>query len=161
MLFCYVFVIALFFGGDKVDEMQIKAIESKKRYLKRYKKNLSCIARLEDQIETIQTRISTVSGSRLTGMPRGGSGLSKEDLILKKTELEERLTSVRRKSLDLRRETYKEIDRLNDVRYVEVLESIFIDCLDLDTTADMLGYGRRHVQRLYSEALRELAIIQG
>lgn len=141
-----------------MNDTEIKEIERKKRFLKRYKKNLSCIARLEERLISLATRIESVGSPKLSDMPRGGTPITKEELITDKIELEKRINRLKVKSQDLRRETYEEIDRLNDVRYVEVLECLFIDCLDLDQTADELGYGRRHIQRLYSEALKELAL---
>lgn len=138
--------------------IEIKEIERKKRSLKRYKKNLSCIARLEERRISLVTRIESVGSPKLSDMPRGGTPITKEELIIDKIELEERINRLKVKSQDLKRETYEEIDKLDDVRYVEVLECMFIDCLDLDQTADKLGYHARHVQRLYSEALKELAL---
>lgn len=91
-------------------------------------------------------------------MPRGGKPVTTADLIADKCELEDRLERLKEKSARLRKETYEEIDRLNDARYMDVLEKIFIDGLDLNDAADVLGYGRRHVQRLYSEALKALTV---
>lgn len=52
----------------------------------------------------------------------------------------------------------EEIDTLEDDRYVEVLESFFIDCKSFADIAEDTGYQERHVIRLYSQGIEELVI---
>ena len=91
-------------------------------------------------------------------MPRGGKPVTVEDLILDKTELEERIERLRTKGKALRSEILAEIDTLEDTRYAEVLESFFIDGYTPEEIADNEGYTVRHVYRLYSEAITFLAL---
>lgn len=140
-----------------MEDFEIREIESKKRSLKRYKKNKALIDRLENKLASIEDRLSLQS-PRLTDMPRGGRPITTEDLIADKIELEERLSRLKEKGRVLRSEILEEIDNLEDPRYAEILESFFIDGYSLEETADLIGYGRRHVYRLYSEAVTWLAL---
>lgn len=141
-----------------MEQKEIELIEKKKRSLKRYKKNLSCIERLEAKLDQIETRMTSVRSPKLSDMPRGGTPVTIEDLIADKIELEERIDRLKRKSRKLRSEILEEIDRVDDTRYSEVLESFFIDCKTLEDIAEEMGYTDRHIYRLYSEGVTYLAL---
>ena len=91
-------------------------------------------------------------------MPRGGTPVTIEELLSDKIELEERIERLKGKSKNLKRKILEEIDTLEDPRYCEVLESFFIDNKTLETIAEDEGYTIRHVYRLYSEAIKVLAL---
>lgn len=139
-------------------EDEIQEIERKKRSLKRYKKNLACIRRLEDKLVSLDERITSVKTPNLSGMPRGGTPVTVDELIADKIDLEDRIKRLRKKQRDLRQQTLDEIDSLDDVRYCEILEAFFIDCIPLEDIAENEGYTVRHVYRLYSEAVTQLAL---
>lgn len=141
-----------------MEQKEIELIEKKKRSLKRYKKNLSCIERLEAKLDQIETRMTSVRSPKLSDMPRGGTPVTIEDLIADKIELEERIDRLKKKSRKLRSEILEEIDRVDDTRYSEVLESFFIDCKTLEDIAEEMGYTDRHIYRLYSEGVTYLAL---
>lgn len=141
-----------------MEDHEIQEIEKKKRSLKRYKKNLACIRRLEEKLALLDERIKSVKSPSLSGMPRGGVPVTTEDLIADKMELEERIKRLNRKKSSLKSQILEEIDSLEDPRYCEILEAFFIDCLSLDDIADKEGYTVRHVYRLYSEAVTQLAL---
>jgi len=141
-----------------MEDHEIQEIEKKKRSLKRYKKNLACIRRLEEKLALLDERIKSVKSPSLSGMPRGGVPVTTEDLIADKMELEERIKRLKRKKSSLKNQILEEIDSLEDPRYCEILEAFFIDCLSLDDIADKEGYTVRHVYRLYSEAVTQLAL---
>ena len=143
-----------------MENSDIEIVEKKKRSLKRYKKNLSCIERLEAKLETLDTRMTSVRSPKLSDMPRGGQPVTTEDMILEKIELEERIERLKAKSKKLRSETLEEIDRVEDPRYSEILEGFFIDCKSLEEIAENTGYTIRHVYRLYSEGVTFLALDQ-
>lgn len=141
-----------------MENSDIERVEKKKRSLKRYKKNLSCIERLEAKLETLDTRMTSVRSPKLSDMPRGGQPVTTEDMILEKIELEERIERLKAKSKKLRSETLEEIDRVEDPRYSEILEAFFIDCMTLEEIAENMNYTDRHVYRLYSEGVTFLAM---
>lgn len=144
--------------GYKMSDVFYQEIERKKRSLKRYRKNLACISRLEEKLATLNDRLESVRASNLSGMPRGGVPVTTVDLIADKDDLERRIAKLKGKSRDLKSAVYEEIDSLEDPRYCEVLESHFIDGLTLEDIAEEMGYTERHIYTLYKEAINLLVV---
>jgi DNA gyrase/topoisomerase IV subunit A len=141
-----------------MENQDIQEIESKKRFLKRYKKNLICIVRLEEKFNLLDVKIKSVRSPNISGMPRGGQPVTMDDLITDKMELENRIKRLKEKSKFLKREILEEIDTLDDPRYVAILEGFFIDCLSAEDIAENEGYTVRHVYSLYHNAVRALTL---
>lgn len=141
-----------------MEDLEIQEIESKKRSLKRYKKNKALVGRLEEKLALLEDRLTSVRSPKYSDMPRGGTPVTVEELISDKIELEERIERLKGKGKDLKSEILEEIDTLEDIRYAEVLESYFIDGISLEDIAENEGYTVRHVYRLYSEAVTFLAL---
>ncbi len=125
----------------------------KKRWLKRYRKNRACLFRLEEKLAQLDERLYRVKAPNYSGMPRGGTAATIEDLLTDKTELEARINRFCVQGRRIKAETLEKIDELEDSRHAEVLEYYFIDCLSMDEIAELTGYTNRHVFRLYSEAI--------
>ena len=136
-----------------MDDLKLLEHERKKRYLKRYKRNGILIDRLENKLRALEARIQGVRSPSLSGMPRGGEPVTREDLIADKVNLERRIKKLKGKGDDIRREILDIIDELEDPRYAEVLESFLIDDMTFKEIADDMDYTERHVIRLYSEAI--------
>ena len=132
------------------------AIEKKKKFLKRYKRNNACIDRLKIKLQVLDEKIKAVKSPNYSGMPRGSVPVTIEDLLSDKLDLENRIERLTVKKSDLKNKVLEEIDNLDDERYIEVLESFFIDCKAFWEIAEAMGYQERHVIRLYSQAIREL-----
>lgn len=141
-----------------MENSEIQLIERKKRSLKRYKKNLSCIERLEAKLDQINDRMTSVRSPNLSGMPRGGTPVTTADLVADKAEIEERIERLKKKSRSLKLEILEELDTLENVKQVEVLESFFIDGLTMEEIAEKLNFHVRYVYRLYSEGVTFLAL---
>lgn len=142
-----------------MDDHTVQEIEKrKKRSLKRYRKNLACIKRLEEKLVILDERITAVKSPSLSGMPRGGTPVTLADLVSDKVDLEKRIERLKVKGKKLKSEIYEEIDSLEDPRYCEVLEAHFIEGLTFESIAEEMGYTERHVYTLYSEAISLLAI---
>lgn len=132
--------------------------ESKKRFLKRYRKNVALINRLKNKIEIIDERMTSLRSPKLSDMPRGGTPVTIEDLIAEKLEIEQRIRRLEDKGRLIKVEILDKIDELDDTRHAEILESFFIECKDLETIADDNGYTLRHTIRLYSDAIRAMSV---
>lgn len=142
-----------------MDDHTVQEIEKrKKKSLKRYRKNLACIKRLEEKLVILDERITAVKSPSLSGMPRGGTPVTLADLVSDKVDLEKRIERLKAKGKKLKSEIYEEIDSLEDPRYCEVLEAHFIEGLTFESIAEEMGYTERHVYTLYSEAISLLAI---
>lgn len=133
-------------------------IERKKRSLKRYRKNLACIKRLEEKLENLNDRIEGLRSPSLSGMPRGGVPVTSADLIADKADLEKRIERLKAKSRGLKSAVYEEIDSLEDSRYCEILEARFIDGKSFEDIAEEMGYTERHIYTLYKEAINLLVV---
>lgn len=142
-----------------MDDHTVQEIEKrKKKSLKRYRKNLACIKRLEEKLVILDERITAVKSPSLSGMPRGGTPVTLADLVSDKVDLEKRIERLKVKGKKLKSEIHEEIDSLEDPRYCEVLEAHFIEGLTFESIAEEMGYTERHVYTLYSEAISLLAI---
>lgn len=130
----------------------------KRAFLIRYRSIMSSIDRLREKLKTIDERIETIRSPDLSGMPRGGTGKGTYDLIDEKCDLEKRIERLTSRSKIYKDEITEKIDELEDVRYIDVCELYFIDCLTFDDIAIQLGYSERHVRRLYSEAIDMIEI---
>lgn len=143
-------------SSEEIEKLKLK----KKRSLKRYRKNLACIKRLEQKLVLLDDRLKTIKSPSLSGMPRGGVPVTVDDLMSDKMDLEDRIARLKAKSRDLKKAVYEEIDSLEDPRYCEILESHFIDGLSFEDIAESMGYTERHIISLYSEAVRILAVAE-
>lgn len=133
-------------------------IKKKKRSLKRYRKNIACIERLEKKLALLDDRITGLKSPSLSGMPRGGVPVTIDDLMSDKLDLEDRIKRLKAKSRGLKNEVCEEIDSLEDSVDCEILEAFFIDGLSFEEIAEDLGYTERRVIARYSEAIRILSL---
>ena len=136
--------------------MEISTIEKKKRFLKRYRKNLACIDRLNVKLLVLDEKIKSIKSPNYSGMPKGGVPVSLEELLSDKLDLENRISRLKAKKSNLKNKVLEEIDNLDDTRYIDILEMFFIDCMSFSEIAEEKGYNERHVIRLYSEAIEVL-----
>ena len=137
-----------------MSDLIIREPETKKRYLKRYRKNRALIFRLKNKIKNLDDRIIGLKSPGFSDMPRGGTPITKEDLVLEKVEIERRIKRLEDKGAIIKGEILDIIDELEDTRYAEVLESFLIDCKDFGDIADDLGYSARHIERIYGDAIK-------
>ena len=139
-----------------MENQDIQEIERKKRSLKRYKKNYACIGRLEEKLTLLDERIKSVKSPNYSGMPRGGTPVTVEELLSDKIDLEKRIKRLKDKGKKLKDQILDEIDSLEDPRYCEVLEAYFIECKTINEIAEDMGYTEVHIYNLYREAVTEL-----
>lgn len=135
-------------------DLEIQEIESKKRYLKRYRKNRALISRLKLKIKNLDDRIRGIRSPGFSDMPRGGTPITKEDLTAEKVDIERRIQRLEAKGKIIKEEIVDIIDELEDPRYAEILESFLVDCKDFGDIAEDNGYSTRHIERLYGEAIK-------
>ena len=144
---------------DDISTQDLETLKSrKKRSLKRYRKNLACIERLEKKLVLLDDRITGLKSPSLSGMPRGGVPVTIDDLMSDKLDLEDRIKRLKAKSRGLKNAVYEEIDSLEDPTDVEILEAFFIDGLSFEEIAEDLGYSERRVIARYSEAIKILSL---
>ena len=143
-----------------MENFDVREIEKKKRSLRRYKRNLACIDRLERKLGLLNSRILSIKSSNLSGMPRGGTPVTLDDLLSDKEDIEDRIKRLKKKSKSLKRSILEEIDDLEDPRYCEILEAYFIECKRMEDIAEDMGYTERHIYELYKDALTALTFME-
>ena len=156
MLFCY--IEANRGGVLTVENEDTLEMANKKRFLKRYRKNLNCIIRLEKKYAILQQKINGLKSSSFSSMPRGGQPVTMDDMITDKIDLENRIKRLKEKGKNLKREILEEIDSLDEPRYIAVLEGFFVDCLSMEDIAENEGYTVRHVYSIYRDAIKTLTV---
>ena len=139
-----------------MEDQEIQEIKKKKRSLKRYRNNLACIGRLEEKLTLLDERIKSVKSPNYSGMPRGGTPITIEELISDKVDLEKRIKRLKDKGKKYKDQILEEIDSLEDLRYCEVLEAYFIECMSISDIAEEMGYTDRYIYDLYKNAVQEL-----
>ena len=136
------------------------SIENKRLWFRRYKNQKNIIKRLEDRLESIEKRIPSThfAPSAGTGLPLRRSSITENDLIEDKLETEARIQRAKAKARSIRRELQEVIDSIENVNLSEVLEYRYIEILEPDEIAEVIGYTPRHIMRLLSQALEEVEI---
>lgn len=137
-----------------MDDIQ-KLTRQKKFFLKRFRKNRSCVIRLQNKLYVLESRLKSPKPINYSDMPKGGP-ISLDDLMADKVDLEKRIDKLVSKGERIKCEIINEIDNIDDPRYCEILEAYFIDCMDMEDIADNMGYGLRHTYKLYSDAITQL-----
>ena len=131
-------------------------IKNKKHSLKKYKVNLACVSRLEEKLILLDERIKSIKSPNYSGMPRGGTPVTIEELLSDKVDLEKRIQRLKDKGKRLKDSIIEEIDSLEDPKQAEVLELFLIDCMTIEEIAEDMGYTDRYIYDLYRDAINEL-----
>lgn len=139
-----------------MQEQEIQEVKNKKRSLKRYRNTLACIDRLDNKLENLDERIKSVKSPNYSGMPRGGTPVTIEELIADKIDLEKRIERLKSKSRKLKDQILEEIDALDDYRHSEILEAYFIERKTMGEIAKDMGYTERRIYDLYKTAVQKL-----
>ena len=132
--------------------------ERVKRFLKRYRKNRELIARLKSRVAEYDERITSLRASTISDMPKGGTPVTKEELVDEKIETEDRIRRLEEKGKIIRSEILEKIDDLEDVKQADILEAFCIECLDIPDIAEDKGYSERHVIKIYSNAIKNITL---
>lgn len=146
---------------DKVGDFSLKEETKKKKYfLKRYRNYLVRINRLEEKLFQIDNQLIGLKSRQITDMPRGGTPLTKDDLLIKKEETEHRIQNLVDISRVVRMEIIDSLDTIDDYRFSEVLESYFIEGQTLEAIAENKNYSIQHVGYLYGKGLDLVQIVE-
>jgi DNA-directed RNA polymerase specialized sigma24 family protein len=132
--------------------------KKKKQYLKRYRNYLVRIERLEEKLSNIDDQLLGMKSVTINDMPRGGIPLTKDDLLSKKEETQERIQKLVDISRDVKNQIYDCIETLDDYRFAEVLEHYFVDGYTFEAIAEIKCYSLRHVGYLYAKGLEKVVI---
>lgn len=133
-------------------------IEHKKRWLYRYKNNALKISRLSEKLLTLENRILSMKSPNYSGMPRGGTSVTIEELLSDKADLKKRIDRLTLKGIGIKQEILETIDSLEYPKQAEVLEYWFIQGYSVEQINEILCYSTTYIYRLYSRALKNIEI---
>ena len=129
-----------------------------KRFLRRYEYNEERIKELEEEIDVLQERATTISSPQLSDMPRGGVKKTKEDIIAEIDILERRVDRLIVKRRALKEEIEMAIDDLGDPKLCKVLDLYYIKFKTLEQIAEEMNYSYRWIVDLYHQALNAIVL---
>ena len=132
--------------------------KNKKAWLNRYANQVRGIERLENKREILEERITSVRSPTLSGLPRGGTPITIEDLIADKLEIEDRILRLKDTARRVRREILDAIDDIEEVNLCEVMEGRYILLQSPEDLAESMGFNTRHIWRILSQGVEAIQI---
>lgn len=129
---------------------------NKKSWLKRYRQNRETREHLQEKLDSLDARMTSVSAARITDMPHGGRAMTIDDLLIKKEELTNRIESLDCRGRELQSEILEDIYLLDNPRDVDLMELYCIDCMSVSDIADQLCYSERTILRFISQSIERL-----
>lgn len=133
-------------------------IRETKKFLRRYESNQVRVEHMQNELDEKRERLDSISSSRLTGMPRGGIPVTKEDLIADIDILERRLAKMIAKGRILKEELLFVIDDVGDPLLSKVLELYYIDFLTIEEIAEKMNYTHRHMCTILLNATKAIVL---
>lgn len=138
--------------------MHKETLNKKKCWLYRYRNNQAKILRLQDKLETLEERIISIKSPNYSGMPRGSSPVTLDDLLSDKEQLLHRIKSLTTKGVTLKREILDAIDTLEHQKQADILEYWFINGYTAEQIDEILNCSTTYVYRLYSRSIKSIII---
>lgn len=111
------------------------------------------IDHVQERIERLRSRVESGRMSRLTGMPRGGSG-DWTDAEARLLELESRYGDEIRRFCRIKLQAVDAIRNVGNSTYEEILTLRYLDGLTWEAIAEAVGYDVRYIQKLHGKALQ-------
>lgn len=124
-----------------------------KKILNQHRSVYFLIQDLKRQVNDIDGQIYGCSSGKLTGMPRGGKPVTREDMANEKADILkriERLEIVRKQKKEI---VQAYIDTVFSPRHNNILTMYYIKVLPIWKIAELEGYSQRHTFRLYEQGL--------
>lgn len=124
-----------------------------KKILNQHRSVYFLIKDLKAQVKDIEAQIYGCSSGKLTGMPRGGKPVTREDMANEKADILkriERLEIVKKQKKEI---VQAYIDTVYSPRHNKILTMYYIKVLPIWKIAELEGYSQRHVFRLYEQAV--------
>ena len=115
------------------------------------------IDRATERVDRLRARLEAGRLNVLTGMPRGG-GADWTETADRLIELEKIVNARIREMCEVKRLAMEAIERVEEMRYREVLELYYLDHYTWDKVAETMQLDRRWVTRLHGKALMKIKI---
>lgn len=132
-----------------------------KDYLKQIKVLDIKIKQLEEQVVRLKTLAMSPKGMSINNNPGGKkSVISEEDrlnkLVVEYIDLEQKAAMLKKQLEATRSEIIGQIQRLEDVRYIDVLYRRYVKFESYERIAREMAYSMDHVKLIHRQALEKL-----
>lgn len=131
--------------------------KEKKDWLWRYKEALLDIDSWQRELEEWRTRAEKIA-QVVSDMPRGGSALKVDDIVVKMTEIMDNIKEKVSESQKIKLELEIAFEGLNDGILEGLMKYRYINCLDWAQIAIVMGYSEPHCWKLHGRALQRLEV---
>lgn len=131
--------------------------KEKKDWLWRYKEALLDIDSWQRELEEWRTRAEKIT-QVVSDMPRGGKALEVDDIVIKMIEIMDNIKEKVSESQTIKLELEIAFEGLNDGILEGLMKYRYINCLDWDQIAIIMGYEERQIYRLHGKALTMIEI---
>lgn len=115
------------------------------------------IDRKAEEIARMRAKLEK-SNSKLSDMPRGGSGGDWTDADIRVMDEERRIHDEIIELCRIKREIAEAIEAVEDARYRTLLELRYRNYLSFEKIAVEMNYSWRHTLRIHDEALRAVRV---
>lgn len=132
--------------------------KQKLEYLNTYRWRMREVESLRARIRRIEDQITAIRSPQITDMPRGGLGVSVDDLIVKKVDLLAELREDLSKAEDEKAQVYSCIRSADCIRDRTILAMHYVDCMSYAQIANKLGFSDRQIKRFCRDAIKNIEI---
>lgn len=115
------------------------------------------IDRATERVDRLRARLEAGRLNVLTGMPRGG-GADWTETADRLIELEKIVNARIREMCEIKRLAMEAIERVDEMRYREVLELYYLDGYTWQQVADTMHYTLRNVTNIHGKALLKVKV---
>jgi hypothetical protein len=124
-----------------------------KKILNQHRSVYFLIQDLKKQVKDIDAQIYGCSSGKITGMPRGGKPVTREDMANEKADIQKRIERLEIVKAQKKEIVQAYIDTVFSPRHNKILTLYCIKVLPIWKIAELEGYSQRHTFRLYEQAL--------
>lgn len=132
--------------------------KQKLEYLNTYRWRMREVESLRARIRRIEDQITSIRSPQITDMPRGGQGVSVDDLIVKKVDLLAELREDLSKAEDEKAQVYSCIRSADCIRDRTILAMHYVDCMSYAQIANKLCFSDRQIKRFCRDAIKNIKI---
>lgn len=128
-----------------------------KALLSKYRNAMELVEDVEMEIEAIDKRMTSIKSKNLSGMPRGGTPVTTEDLLDEKMFLEKRKQKLEAMASEQRDFVQRVIDTLVSARQNKILTMYYVKRMTPQEIAESEHCTERTVYRFMSKGIKWLS----
>lgn len=115
---------------------------------------------LSERIDNLEDQLDGVRAQKITDMPRGGTPVGFDDLIIKKLDMIKLYKCDLTHAEDTQKVIYECIRSVDSIRDRTILSMNYLDGMSYARIGEVLGYSSRQVKRINKKAVENMQIPQ-